>query len=47
MLTGQQDAQGAMRLARSGAAGYIPKAKLTPERLVESLRRALPSRTLE
>lgn len=47
MLTGQQDAQVAMRLALPGAADYILKVELTPERLVESLRQALPSRPLQ
>lgn len=42
MLTGQQDESVARQLIRSGAADYIPKADLTPARLLESLRRALP-----
>jgi len=42
MLTGQQDENIAARLTESGAADYIPKGELTPARLTESLRRALP-----
>lgn len=42
ILTGQQDERIAARLNESGAADYIPKGELTPARLAESLRRALP-----
>lgn len=42
MLTGQADAEIAADLVRSGAADYIPKALLTPDRLAQSLRLALP-----
>ncbi|HEX8358720.1 MAG TPA: response regulator [Longimicrobium sp.] len=42
MLTGQQDERIAARLTESGAADYIAKGDLTPARLAESLRRALP-----
>ena len=41
MLTGQADAEVAADLVRSGAADYIPKTLLTPERLAQSLRLAL------
>jgi CheY-like chemotaxis protein len=44
MLTGQQDDRVAAQLGESGAADYIDKAELTPGRIVESLRRALPGR---
>jgi CheY-like chemotaxis protein len=44
MLTGQQDDRVAAQLGESGAADYIDKAELTPARIVESLRRALPGR---
>lgn len=42
MLTGQQDDSVAQQLIEAGAADYIPKADLTPARLLASLRRALP-----
>ncbi|HLM69647.1 MAG TPA: response regulator, partial [Longimicrobium sp.] len=44
MLTGQQDDRVAAQLGESGAADYVDKAELTPARIVESLRRALPGR---
>lgn len=43
MLTGQQDESITKQLAEAGAADYIPKAQLSPARLMESLRRALPA----
>ena len=42
ILTGQQDERIAARLTESGAADYISKGELTPARLAQSLRRALP-----
>lgn len=44
MLTGQQDDRVAAQLGESGAADYVDKAELTPDRVVESLRRALHGR---
>lgn len=43
MLTGQQDDQIAAQLAESGAADYIDKSDLTPARLLQALRRAIPA----
>jgi DNA-binding response OmpR family regulator len=42
MLTGQQDERIQADLVASGAADYIPKGDLTPLRLRESLRHAVP-----
>ncbi|HUF24202.1 MAG TPA: response regulator, partial [Vicinamibacterales bacterium] len=41
MLTGQGDEQTAVELMKAGAADYIGKGQLTPERLSRSLRHAL------
>ena len=41
MITGQQDAGVASDLIQAGAAGYIPKAQLSPTLLLAALRRAL------
>jgi CheY-like chemotaxis protein len=39
MLTGQSDPEVAADLVMAGAADYVPKSLLTPERLLESLAR--------
>lgn len=44
MLTGQQEGRIAALLAGAGAADYIAKSDLTPARLLQALRRALPAR---
>lgn len=44
MLTGQRDDAVAAQLAEAGAADYIDKSDLTPARLLQALRRALPTR---
>lgn len=44
MLTGQQDGRIASQLAGASAADYIAKSDLTPARLLQALRRALPAR---
>lgn len=44
MLSGQQDRRIAAELAGAGAADYIAKSDLTPARLLQALRRALPAR---
>jgi signal transduction histidine kinase len=41
MLTGQQDTQTAVGLMKEGAADYLSKDGLTPERLAQSLRHAV------
>lgn len=41
MLTGQGDEQVAVALMKAGATDYLPKAALTPERLMQSLRYAV------
>jgi PAS domain S-box-containing protein len=41
MLTGRGDEEVAVELMKGGAADYLPKASLTPERLASSLRHAL------
>lgn len=41
MLTGQGDESIAVELMKAGAADYLPKGKLTPERLQQSLRYAM------
>ena len=41
MLTGQGDELVAVELMKSGAADYIPKSALTPERLTQSVRTAV------
>jgi signal transduction histidine kinase len=41
ILTGRGDEQTAVELMKGGAADYLPKAGLTPERLAASLRHAL------
>lgn len=41
MLTGQGDESIAVELMKAGAADYLPKGKLSPERLQQSLRYAL------
>lgn len=38
MLTGQADPEVAAELVAAGAADYVPKASLSPERLLRSLR---------
>jgi CheY-like chemotaxis protein len=43
MLTGQQDPRVAAQLARSGAADYVGKSDVSPARLLQALRRALPA----
>jgi signal transduction histidine kinase len=41
MLTGQEDAQTAVELIQAGAADYLAKSALTPERLERSIRHAI------
>jgi CheY-like chemotaxis protein len=41
MLTGQGDERVAVALMKAGAADYLPKASLTPERLAQSARHAV------
>ena len=41
MLTGQGDEEVAVELMKAGAADYVPKGALTPERLVHSVRQAV------
>lgn len=41
MLTGQASASVAVDLMAAGAADYIPKAELTPERLLQSIRKVI------
>jgi PAS domain S-box-containing protein len=41
MFTGRGDEEIAVELMKSGAADYLPKASLTPERLASSLRHAM------
>lgn len=41
MLTGHGDEQVAVELMKAGAADYVPKAALTPERIAQSLRYAV------
>ena len=43
ILTGQQDGRVAQQLAQAGAADYIDKSDLTPARLLQALRRAIPA----
>ena len=47
MLTGQGDERVAVELMKAGAADYLPKAGITPERLAASLRYAVELRRAE
>ena len=47
VLTGHGDEETAVRLMRAGATDYLPKAVMTPERLLSSLRHALRVRRSE